>query len=133
VGGTITTYTGIDGGPTGGGSLNASPAGSRTPLFPKNFFRGPTQIRDVDFRITRDFKLYHERYKLQIVGEAFNLFNHAMVTTVNFQAYGETNPVGSSTTNPTLTPQTGSFLTTSATSNSLNTARQLQISGKFFF
>jgi hypothetical protein len=126
-------YTGIDGGVTGGSSLNASAAGSRTPVFPKNFFRGPTQVRDVDFRITRDFRLYRERYKLEVIAEAFNLFNHTMVSTVNQQAYAESNPATGSTANPTLTPQTALFLTTTATSNALNTARQLQISGKFFF
>lgn len=126
-------FTGIDGGVTGGSSLNASAAGSRTPVFPKNFFRGPTQIRDVDFRITRDFRLYRERYKLEIIAEAFNLFNHTMVSTVNQQAYAESNPATGSTANPTLTPQASLFLTTTATSNALNTARQLQISGKFFF
>jgi hypothetical protein len=123
------THRGIDGGVTGGSSLNASPAGSRTPVFPKNFFRGPTQIRDVDFRISRDFTIYRERYKLQIIAEAFNLFNHTMVTTVNQQAFAESSVAGV----PTLTPQTSLFLTTTATSNILNTARQLQISGKFFF
>ncbi len=122
-------YTGIDGGVTGGSSLNASAAGSRTPVFPKNFFRGPTQIRDVDFRISRDIRLYRERYKLQIIAEAFNLFNHTMVALVNQQAFAESSVAGV----PTLTPQTGLFLTQTSTSNALNTARQLQISGKFFF
>jgi hypothetical protein len=87
----------------------------------------------VDFRITRDFRLYRERYKLEVIAEAFNLFNHTMVSTVNQQAYAESNAPTGSTANPTLTPQTSLFLTTTATSNALNTARQLQISGKFFF
>jgi len=38
------------------------------------------KFRDVDFRISRDFTIYRERYKLQIIAEAFNLFNHTMVT-----------------------------------------------------
>jgi hypothetical protein len=121
-------YTGIDGGATGGAQLNASNTASRIPNYPKNFFRGPTQVRDVDFRITRDIKLYRERYKLQIIGEAFNLLNHTMFTTVNTAAYS----YSSSGATDTLTRQS-SFLTPTATSNNLITARQLQISGKFFF
>jgi hypothetical protein len=135
----------VDGGVTGGVSLNAGNNAGRIPMVSKNYFRGRTQIRDVDFRITRDFKLYRERYKLQIIGEAFNLFNHTIVTTVNTGASGTpaaytfaANGSGSCTvalvgnTNPCLAPQ-ANFLGTAATSNGLVGARQLQISGKFFF
>jgi len=138
----------IDGGVTGGVSLNAGNNAGRIPVVSKNFFRGKTQIRDVDFRITRDIKLYGERYKLQIIGEAFNLFNHTIITTVNTGVSGtvaaysyEAAGTGSGVTacpgpavggNPCLVPQ-GNFLGTAATSNGLVGARQLQISGKFFF
>jgi hypothetical protein len=143
-------YTGIDGGATGGAQLNASNTASRIPNFPKNIFRGPTQVRNVDFRITRDIKLYRERYRLQIIAEAFNLFNHTMFTTVNTSAYSYSANIGSTgagtatscNTANTVSPITNgfpclvaqsSFLTPTATSNNLITARQLQISGKFFF
>ena len=79
--------SGVDGGVTGGVEQNASNAAGRTPSVPKNFFRGPTQIRDVDFRIGRDIQLFRERYKLQFFIEAFNLFNHRFITSVNTSAY----------------------------------------------
>jgi hypothetical protein len=135
---------GVDAGATGGVEQNASNAAGRIPNFPKNYFRGPTQVRDVDFRIGRDIPLFTERYKLQFSIEAFNLFNHRVNTTVFNSAYAYvapgatyTPPTGGSAvcpagSSPCMNPQS-SFLTPSATSNSLIGARQLQISGKFFF
>jgi hypothetical protein len=134
---TINGVKGIDGGATGGTSNNASSAAGRSPQFPRNFFRGPTQVRDVDFRITRDFALWKERYKLQVIAEAFNLFNHTLVSTVNGSAYaiqtsGTAGSVSCSGVSPCLVPQP-SFLSPTATSSAVTSARQLQISGKFFF
>ena len=134
--------TGIDGGVTGGVEQNASNAAGRIPISEKNSFRGATQVRTVDFRIGRDIPLFREGYKLQFFIEAFNLFNHRIITSVNGPAYtyvqGNTATItglpGASclSANPCLAP-VSSFLTPTATSNSLVGARQLQISGKFFF
>ena len=131
---TFTPPGGVDGGATGGVEQNASNAAGRIPNFEKNSFRGPTQLRDVDFRIGRDIILFRERYKLQVFIEAFNLFNHTIYTSVNTSAYAyiANGGAGCASTNPCLSPQT-SFLTPTASSNSLISARQLQISGKFFF
>jgi hypothetical protein len=141
---TFTPPGGIDGGVTGGVEQNASNAAGRAPNFEKNSYRGPTQVRDVDFRIGRDFNLFSERYKLQLFIEAFNLFNHRIITSVNTSAYAYvapggayTNPAGVASVcpagpSPCLNPA-NSFLTPTATSNALVGARQLQISGKFFF
>lgn len=130
---------GIDGGATGGVSNNASNAAGRAPQFPRNFFRGPTQVRDVDFRITRDFALWKERYKLQVIAETFNLFNHTIVSTVNSAAYAvQTTGTASggslicATATPCLVPQ-GSFLSPTSTSSAITGARQMQFSAKFFF
>lgn len=133
-------FTGIDGGITGGESLNAGTTAGRIPIEEKNFYRGKTQIRDVDFRITRDLK-FTERLRFQVIGEAFNLFNHTMVTSVNAVAYaylaagatsnGFTCPAA--TVNAACLQPQASFLTPTATSNGLISARQLQISGKLFF
>ena len=121
-------FGGKDGGATGAVSNNASNAAGRAPQFPRNAFLGPTQIRDVDFRVTRDFRLWQERYKMEIIAEAFNLFNHTIVSTVNNTAYS----VGGTALAPTLTP-ISSFLTPTATSSLVNGARQMQFSAKFFF
>jgi hypothetical protein len=117
------TVAGVDGGATGGESLNASTTAGRIPIVSKNFYRGKTQIRAVDFRITRDIK-FSERFKFQVIGEAFNVFNHTNVTGVTSGAYAYSGL--------TLVPQ-ASFLVPNSTSNTLGGARQLQISGKLFF
>ena len=130
------TIAGIDGGVTGGESLNAGTTAGRIPVVSKNFFRGKTQVRDVDFRITRDFK-FTERMKLQVIAEAFNLFNHTNVNGVTSVGYATLAPGSGACPASTayvscLVPQS-SFLVPNSTSSIFGGARQLQISGKFFF
>ncbi|MGD0909290.1 MAG: TonB-dependent receptor [Candidatus Acidiferrales bacterium] len=115
---------GIDGGATGGVSNNASNAAGRSPQYPRNFFFGPTQVRDVDFRVTRDLTLWKERYRMQLIAEAFNLFNHTIVTQIN--------ATGFNISGTTLTANSA-FLTPLATSNNIAGARQMQFSAKLFF
>ena len=123
-------FTGIDGGVTGGESLNAGTTAGRAPVFSKNFYRGNTQIRDVDFRVTRDFR-FTERMKLEVIAEAFNLFNHTIVTAVASGAVSGTT-AGYTLSGTSLGPNAG-FLAPTATSSAVGGARQLQISGKLFF
>ena len=37
---------------------------------------------NIDFRITRDIPI-HEKISMQIIGEAFNLFNHDIISATN--------------------------------------------------
>ncbi len=124
----------IAGGPTGGAVNNSGTAtGGRSPGLPRNFYTGPG-MGDVDLRISREFAI-RERVKLSFLGEAFNVFNHTNVFTVNAQQYTYTGPgagVCGGHSNGCLVPVT-SFLTPSATNNNLFGARQLQISGRISF
>jgi hypothetical protein len=77
----------------------------------------------VDFRIGRQFAL-GERMKLSLTGEAFNLFNHTNISSVNTTAFNY------SAAGFTPNPQ---FLTPTATSNLIWGPRQLQVSGRITF
>ena len=124
----------IAGGPTGGAVNNSGTAtGGRSPGLPRNLYTGPG-MGDVDMRISREFA-FTERVKLSLLGEAFNVFNHTNVFTVNTQQYTYTGPgvgVCDGHANGCLVP-VPSFLTPSATNNNLFGARQLQISGRLTF
>lgn len=124
----------IAGGPTGGAVNNSGTAtGGRSPGLPRNLYTGPG-MGDVDLRISREFA-FTERVKLSLLGEAFNIFNHTNVFTVNTQQYTYTGPgtgVCGGHANGCLVP-VASFLTPSATNNNLFGARQLQISGRITF
>jgi hypothetical protein len=124
----------IAGGPTGGAVNNSGTAtGGRSPGLPRNLYTGPG-MSDVDFRISREFA-FTEKVKLSLLGEAFNVFNHTNVFSVNTQQYTYTGPgvgVCNGHANGCLVP-VPSFLTPSATNNNLFGARQLQISGRISF
>ena len=91
----------------------------------------------MDFRIGRQFA-FGERVKLQLLGEAFNLFNQTNIfgyfdvnnTAFNFTAAGS--GVCAGHTNGCLVPN-AAFLAPTASSSLTTGARQLQISGKITF
>jgi hypothetical protein len=86
----------------------------------RNTGRG-TPVYYVDPFLSREFPLYHERIKLDLRAEAFNVLNHAnFVTFVG--TYGNTNTVAP------VTLGTPSFGVTAQLP-----ARSLQFSGKVSF
>jgi len=127
------TSSPLDGGLTGGEASNASPTAGRAGWIPRNAYNLPN-LYDVDFRLSRTFAVT-ERLHLTLLGEAFNLFNHTNVATVNTTAFtylAAGTGACAGHTNACLTPN-ASFLAPTATSNLLGGARQLQISGRITF
>jgi hypothetical protein len=129
---------GVLGGLTGGTNNNSGTAlsGARVYDEPRNSFSLPT-TRDIDFRISRTFS-FSERWKLSILGEAFNLFNFTNIYAVNFTEYnfatagsgvcaGHTNACVVQNTSPT------GFRAPTATNTNLSGARQLQIAARLVF
>ncbi len=140
-----------------GGAMSSSTGGAtsgRPPQIGRNSIPMPG-FNDFDMRLTRNFKI-HENISLQLNAEAFNLLNHKIITGVNgtyttFLAPAAKATAGALTyTCASITPPTGSrdsgcfvpytgtglsaFDATSSTSSStLYTSRQLQLSGKLFF
>jgi hypothetical protein len=126
---------GVDSGTTGGMVTNSGgTTGGRPPQVGRNVYIGPG-MENIDFRIQRDFKL-NEKYRLSFLAEAFNLFNHTNLTSVNGTAF---NYLSSCTAmaagnNGCIVPNATFMAPTSTTaSNGLYGARQLQLSARFSF
>ena len=131
---------GPDGGLTGGVVSNSGGLiGARAPFVARNNFTLPN-IYNVDLRIAREFRI-RERLRLSLVGEAFNLFNHPIVTvvgpagSVGANSFNFTNAgtgVCAGHTNSCIVPNPA-FPTPITTSSAIYGPRQLQISGRITF
>jgi hypothetical protein len=120
----------LNGGVTGAVAY-AGPTQGRAGWLPRNSFTAPG-FHNVDFRLGRQFAIT-ERLRLSLIGEAFNLFNHTNVSSVNTTAFSY-NAANSSHPNPYFTPYTSTaFLSPSSTSNLMWGSRQLQLSGRLTF
>lgn len=151
-GSTSPTSYGDDGGIFGGAisSGSGSPTTGRPPQIGRNSIPMPG-FNDFDFRISREIPI-HENIRMEVVGEAFNLLNHTIISGVNatYSSYTTASSSGSGLTctnsgaAPTgsvlqgcIYPYTGTglsaFRATSGTNSYLYGSRQLQVSAKFFF
>jgi hypothetical protein len=123
-----------DGGMTGAEvSTFASATGGRVSWLARNSYNLPN-YSNVDFRIGRGFS-FREKYRLNFVADAFNLFNNTIVGSVNTTAYtysATTTSVCAGHTNGCLVPSS-SFRSRSTTSGTLYGARQMQFGVRFSF
>ena len=67
------------------GGVNGANGSLRFALLPNNFFKQPP-IKYVDLRVARRFTI-KENYKIEVLAEAFNIFNRTQVTSVNNTIY----------------------------------------------
>jgi hypothetical protein len=90
-----------------GGGINGSNGTFRVPGFQRNGFIMP-RTNVLDLRLSKRFTI-HERLKLELLGESFNILNKQNVTAVNTTGYfiGNSGPTASPTGN-TLTFNTSS-------------------------
>jgi hypothetical protein len=109
----------------------------RAPILHRNAFRQPpTYVMDA--RVSKRI-VYRERYQLEFLAEAFNLFNHQNVTAVNTTVYsiGATrNLVTPSLSVNTLSASTANGVfgaPTNSNSNNIYTPRQLQLGARIRF
>ncbi len=146
-----TALAGADGGVTGGvmSSGSGTATAGRPPQIGRNSQRAPG-LQNLDFRVSRDVQI-HENIRLQFLGEAFNLANHRIITSVNstYSSYVAPSTAATSTcraSSASLAPgasfggclvpyvsATAGFDTPSGTNNLLYGPRQLQVSAKLFF
>jgi len=123
-----------DGGMTGAEvSTFASATGGRVSWLPRNSYNLPN-FSNVDFRLGRGFT-FREKYQLNLVVDAFNLFNSTIVGSVNTTAYtysATTTSICAGHTNGCLVPSS-SFQSRSTTTGTLYGARQMQFGVRFSF
>jgi len=134
-----TAGVGGDGGVTGAElSLFNSGTGGRVPQLKRNAFAGPG-LHNLDARLSREFTL-HERLKMQIMAEAFNLANHQNILSVNtsYSSFVKASSCPGGHTNDCIEPYvpskpSGAFGLPSSTTSTLFGPRQMQFSAKFLF
>jgi len=145
--GTVTG--GADGNIYGGSMSSGSGAATtgRPPEIQRNSQPGPG-FRNIDFRITREIPI-HNKMSMQFIGEAFNLMNHEIYSSVNstFATYTAAStscaatgslPAGSTFYGcikpyAVLPPAAGAFGMRTGTNSVLYGPRQIQVSAKFNF
>lgn len=133
-----------------GGAMSSSsgaPTTGRPPQIQRNSQPGPG-VRNIDFRVTREIPI-HDRISLQLIGEAFNLMNHEIISGVNTTystlVYNGTGSCPATASVPTgsqfagcITPYvpssaSGAFGKPTGTNTILYGPRQLQVSAKLNF
>ena len=83
---------------------------------------------NTDLRLSKKVR-FNERFAAEVLGEAFNIFNHQNVTGVNNTGYF----VGGTTNAPTLTFNSNFGKVTNSNSNFAYSSRQIQIGFRFLF
>ena len=106
----------------GAGSLNRSGGANRFPLIERNAFTGP-DVKNVDLRLSKRFYIT-ERINVEVLGEAFNIFNRTQITGLNTTFYN--------LSGTTLNYNTA-FGTITEAGGTLYRERQVQIGARFQF
>jgi hypothetical protein len=110
-----------------GSGINGSNGRKGIDVIGRNTFQMKRTI-DMDLRLSKKVR-FGEHYSAQVMGEAFNLFNHQNVTGVNNTGY----IIGGTAAAPTLSFNSSFGSVTNSNSNFAYTSRQIQIGFRFIF
>jgi len=110
-----------------GSGINGSNGRKGIDVIGRNTFQMKRTI-DMDLRIAKKFR-FTEHYSAEVLGEAFNLFNHQNVTGVSNTGY----IVGGTAATPALSFNSTFGSITNSNSNFAYTSRQIQIGFRFLF
>ena len=121
------------------GSFNGSGGADRVPVSIRNAYQQP-RINTVDLRLSKRL-VVREQYRLEFIGEAFNLANHQNVTSVGTSGYTVSNATTKNGTTTigegnTLVPYTSTPFGAVSSVNNSNFAysqRQLQLAVRLQF
>jgi hypothetical protein len=100
----------------------------RLPFLPRNGFRYPG-LYNVDLRLARHIRIGEDK-RLEFLAEAFNLFNHQMVTNKTdtlYRVYGNTH------TGQQFLEYDSDFGKSTASANAIYREREIQMGVRFFF
>jgi outer membrane receptor protein involved in Fe transport len=89
----------------GDANRDGNPSTDRVPGTERNGFTTPS-IYVFDTRVTKAFR-FGEKYSVNLLAEAFNLFNRSNVATVNTAGFGIASPTSVAFTNPAVTTPFG--------------------------
>ena len=125
--GTTITYSGL------GAGINGSNGRKGIDILGRNTFRMKRTI-NMDLRLSKKVR-FGERYAVELLGEAFNIFNHQNVTSVNNTGYiiGSTTDPTTKAVNATLNFNSSFGSVNNSNSNFAYSPRQLQIGFRFLF
>lgn len=124
-------YTFYSGAPYSGtvsATLNNTFGNNQFPLFERNSFRLPS-LHNFDLRLSKRFKLT-ESVNLELLGEAFNVFNRTHVFSVTNTLYNRGNIVANQ---PVLLTYNNTFGQVLGTDSTLYRERQVQFAARFQF
>ncbi|HKW63785.1 MAG TPA: carboxypeptidase regulatory-like domain-containing protein [Candidatus Acidoferrum sp.] len=110
-----------------GGGVNGSNGRKGIDIIGRNTFQMKRTI-NMDVRLSKRVR-FGDRYSAEVLGEAFNLFNHQNVTSINSTGYF----VGGTFAAPTLSFNSPFGSVTNSNSNFAYSPRQIQIGFRFFF
>jgi hypothetical protein len=120
---------------TPGGGVNGSGGATRFAALPRNFFKQPN-IWYVDLRLSRRFKIT-EGTNIELLAEAFNLFNRTQITGVNTTLYNFSTPTSTPIPCPAGVAQcltsNAAFGTVTGADSTLFRERQVQLAVRFEF
>jgi hypothetical protein len=97
----------------------------------RNTFRMKRTI-NMDLRISKQVKI-RENMGVELIGEAYNIFNHQNVTGVNSTGYILGNTTSGGVVTPTLNYNSSFGTVTNSNSNFAFSSRQIQIGFRFLF
>jgi hypothetical protein len=110
-----------------GSGINGSNGRKGIDITGRNAFRQKRTI-NMDLRLSKKF-MFQERYGVEVLGEAFNLFNHQNVTTVNNTGY----IIGGTAAAPALSYNSSFGSVTNTNSTFAYSSRQIQIGVRVLF
>jgi len=115
-----------------GGSVNGSGSSAlRTVLTGRDTYRFPSD-QVLDTRLSKSITIA-DKYRLELLAEAFNFLNHVNVTSVNTVGYTLTAGTAASPNTAGLTYNSAFGTTTAANNNTIYVPRQIQISARLHF